>query len=169
MDGFDLEKAIYIVDAGNPDAVGKGSKVSDFKTISFIKNRQSASTYDFTDADVPLNTTIYYRLKIRDADGSSVYSKTVAVQTGNGKLQMHFAPNPFAEQTTLSIHLPTDTDVNIRLFDIAGREVRRLNLGQLAEGQHEIVVRRNDLPSGTYFCRLQTSRETVVLSLMIGF
>jgi hypothetical protein len=51
-----------------------------FEKIGKIKTKGSNSSYDFNDKNLPVNANIlYYRLKMNDLDGTTDYSKTIAI------------------------------------------------------------------------------------------
>jgi len=68
-------------------------------------------------------------------------------------------PNPFNPSTTISISIPEDLvgrAGQVLVYDILGRQVRRLYLGTLAAGELRILwdgedAGFTDVPSGTYF------------------
>lgn len=71
-------------------------------------------------------------------------------------------PNPFNPQTRIVFELFRAAEVELAIFDLAGREVRTLLSGALPAGQHEAGwdsrdARGNLLPSGIYLYRLRTS------------
>jgi hypothetical protein len=82
-------------------------------------------------------------------------------------------PNPFNPRTTISYDLSSPDEVTIRVFDLAGRLVRVLqNAVFQVGGRHEIVWNGcNDLGrqvgSGTYFCRLEISGNTVTGRMLL--
>jgi cytochrome c peroxidase len=71
-------------------------------------------------------------------------------------------PNPYRPQsarTTLQFSLPTERDVELRVFDVAGRSVKVLAKGHMAPGVHTLAwdgsgESGGKLPSGVYFYRL---------------
>jgi hypothetical protein len=68
-------------------------------------------------------------------------------------------PNPFNPTTTISFELSGNVDVNITIYDIAGRRVAELQNGIMTGGKHEVVWRGvtdagTTAASGVYFCRL---------------
>jgi 5'-nucleotidase / UDP-sugar diphosphatase len=82
-------------------------------------------------------------------------------------------PNPFNPQTEISYSLPYDSDVNLRVFNILGEEVRELVNTRESAGNHSIIWdgRNNDgsqVASGTYFYKLQAGEfsDTKKMSLM---
>jgi hypothetical protein len=82
-------------------------------------------------------------------------------------------PNPFTDKTTLRVGLPRASDVEIDVFDVAGRSVRSERTSQLAAGWREIAFDgRNDagrlLTSGVYFYRVKAAGETITRKMVIA-
>ncbi len=68
-------------------------------------------------------------------------------------------PNPFSTQTALKIELTDKNDLDIRIFDVMGREVNQLYQGLASKGIHNMDWAGNDwtgreLPAGLYFMRV---------------
>ncbi|MEM1115409.1 MAG: chondroitinase-B domain-containing protein [Bacteroidota bacterium] len=59
-------------------------------------------------------------------------------------------PNPFDSTTTVSFALDAPASVVVRLFDISGREVRRVLNGTYPAGTTEFTLDGAGLPTGTY-------------------
>jgi len=82
-------------------------------------------------------------------------------------------PNPFNPTTTISIDLPRQGAVGLRIFDISGRLVRALMDGEVCDqGRHEAVWDGRDnggkqMSSGTYFYRLQTGSYSETKRMML--
>jgi len=53
--------------------------------------------------------------------------------------QLRVAPNPFQVQTALHFTLPASQAVDVGVFDLAGRLVRRLRSGMLPSGEQRVV------------------------------
>lgn len=68
-------------------------------------------------------------------------------------------PNPFNSTTRVEFTLPAAAPVELRLFDVQGREVRTLTAGVYAAGRHELRLEARDLASGLYFVRLVTPTQ----------
>ena len=72
-------------------------------------------------------------------------------------------PNPAPGGVTqFRFALPTTQPATLRVYDVAGRLVRRLHEGPAAAGFHDVRWDGTDragrtVPSGTYFARLRTS------------
>ncbi|MEL7363214.1 MAG: DUF1501 domain-containing protein, partial [Bacteroidota bacterium] len=63
-------------------------------------------------------------------------------------------PNPFRQRTSLAFSLEEAADVDVALYDTAGRRLRTLQRGVLDAGRHPITVEGSGLAAGTYFVRL---------------
>ena len=67
-------------------------------------------------------------------------------------------PNPFNPSTLISFSLPVRDKVNIKVYDIQGREVTTLVNSTLDAGSHAVQFSGKGLASGVYIYRIQTSR-----------
>jgi hypothetical protein len=69
-------------------------------------------------------------------------------------------PNPFNPVTTITYDLPISTYVDIRLYDITGKEIQRLVNERQTAGTYKITFDASELPSGIYFYRMTTPTFT---------
>lgn len=76
-------------------------------------------------------------------------------------------PNPFNPVTTLSFSLPHDDAVTLIIYDLLGREVRRLLDAPFASGMHRVTFDASDLPSGLYVARLHTSKANLSHKMLL--
>ncbi len=65
-------------------------------------------------------------------------------------------PNPFSSTTRVPFTLAQGGMVRMALYDLLGRRVQVVFDGSLPAGAHEIVISGADLPSGAYFCLMET-------------
>lgn len=77
-------------------------------------------------------------------------------------------PNPFRSETAIRFAVPAPTRVQVRMFDVTGRQVRTLVDAQLPAGDHSAMVRADGLTPGVYWVRLQagavsTTRRVVLM------
>ncbi len=68
-------------------------------------------------------------------------------------------PNPFNSATVISYQLTVQNFVNLRVFDLNGREVETLVSGKVLAGSHKIAWNGEWLPAGIYVCRLAAGAE----------
>jgi len=67
-------------------------------------------------------------------------------------------PNPFNPSTVISFHLPVNSHVTLKVFDVNGREVATLVEGEMAAGNHAVRFTPRDLAGGIYFYQLTTGK-----------
>jgi hypothetical protein len=65
-------------------------------------------------------------------------------------------PNPFNPSTVIRFSIPKAGLTTLKIYDILGREVKTLITEELVAGIHEVELNAFSLPSGVYFCRLQS-------------
>ncbi|MGE5498754.1 MAG: GDSL-type esterase/lipase family protein [Syntrophothermus sp.] len=76
-------------------------------------------------------------------------------------------PNPFNPQTKIDFQLPERSDVILKVYDIAGREIAELLNGSLEKGQHSIIFDGANYPSGVYFYRISAGRFSRTRSMLL--
>ena len=107
------------------------------------------------------------------------YENGIIIRTQPG-IPDHFRlaqnyPNPFNPSTTISISIPdhlVGQDAELWVYDILGREVRRLYRGSLSSGVLTITwdgrnASSRDMPSGTYFYRFSAGQSWIVRSMQL--
>jgi len=90
-------------------------------------------------------------------------------ETGIGTfgLSQNF-PNPFVGRTAISFSLAASEHVQLKVFDVLGREVASLVNRVEPAGEHEMIFDGSGLVAGIYFYRLSTStsRHTRTMILL---
>jgi len=76
-------------------------------------------------------------------------------------------PNPFNPVTTIRFGVPEKARVTIMLYDVAGREVRKIADEEFEPGYHERVLSASGLGSGVYFCRMVSGSFTQSRKLLL--
>jgi hypothetical protein len=76
-------------------------------------------------------------------------------------------PNPFNPSTTIEYELPQESYVELKVFDILGREVETLVHGKEMPGVHRVPWRAVDFSSGVYFYRLTVGSVIVTKKLLL--
>lgn len=117
---------------------------SGWQQIAFITGHGTTSTahsYGWVDSDLPPGV-IHYRLKQVDTGGKANYFTplTVTVKApATWQLAQNF-PNPFNPATTIVYQIPESAAgrVALTIYDLLGRHVRQLVLGEAKAGYHRI-------------------------------
>ncbi len=112
------------------------------------------------------------------------FNKTTIVEQTENALPLQFSlsqsyPNPFFFGETaiangagnglasVRFTLPKASVITLVLYDLNGREIKKLLEGRRAAGAHTVSFTAKDLPSGIYFCRLHAGERQAVKKLMI--
>ncbi|HEY3293987.1 MAG TPA: T9SS type A sorting domain-containing protein [bacterium] len=76
-------------------------------------------------------------------------------------------PNPFNPSTTVPFVLPKSAHVDLKVYDVVGREVATLVNGTLPAGAHSARFEANHLPNGIYFCRLHAGPQMLTRKVLL--
>lgn len=135
---------IWIID---PD----GSK------IDLIPVPESVTNLNWGDPD---GKTLYitgehavYRLRPNDPTDI----KDNADKPENFSLYQNY-PNPFNPTTTISYQLKTQSDVQLIIYDITGREIKTFVNKRQNAGQHSVTFNATGLASGIYIYKIKAGR-----------
>ncbi len=116
------------------------------------------SSYSF--ADNPEASGIYhYRLKQIDFNGNFEYfdlSEAVTIGVPDKYFIDQNYPNPFNPLTTIAYGIPQSGNVVLKIFDMAGREIRTLVNEYKDAGYYAAKFDGSSLASGTYIYRIES-------------
>ncbi len=76
-------------------------------------------------------------------------------------------PNPFNSTTKIRFSLPNQSVVDLRVFDVTGREVSTTAHRSYSAGMHTLSFDGSRLSSGLYFLRINAGKETAFKKMML--
>jgi len=76
-------------------------------------------------------------------------------------------PNPFNPSTTISYQIPKAGHVEIKIFDLLGRELSMLVNSDMSAGKHEVKFDGSNLSSGVYFYRMTAENFVSTRKLLL--
>jgi hypothetical protein len=76
-------------------------------------------------------------------------------------------PNPFNPATSIHFELTSPQFVELKIYDLVGREISTLVSGQLTAGTHVAVWNAERYASGVYYYRLQTGSTVQTRKLLL--
>ncbi len=76
-------------------------------------------------------------------------------------------PNPFNPTTTVKFGLPKAADVNLKVYNIQGREVAVLKNKAMKAGIHSVVFNATGFASGIYFFRIEADDFTATKKMLL--
>ncbi|HEX9971472.1 MAG TPA: YCF48-related protein, partial [bacterium] len=135
----------------------------EYKFLTTVE-KDSAS---YTDVGLGDGTTYWYRLDAFNAYGNSAKSKDASATAGvilsvdvQPDVPLRFAlkqnyPNPFNPSTIIQYSIPKASQVELKVFDLLGRELKVLVNGKLEAGIYQVQFDSKGLPAGLYFYRLR--------------
>jgi hypothetical protein len=138
------------------------------------------------DGQLPVEISLPYAasaILTASKSGDRVWCDTIPlsiiadVNDGDGALPSTYLtlsnyPNPFNAGTVITVDNPVEQAVEIAVYDLLGRQVRRLHSGILAAGSQAISFdgrdeRGHELGSGVYFARMVAGGKAQVRKMVI--
>ena len=140
----------------------------------FYLTDETADTVYTPHQSLRANGRYQWRVRANFADGSesdwgeawefAVNGEELAFET---ELQQNY-PNPFNPTTNIRFTLGETQEVNLRVYDMAGRLVATLyNNTLLQSGPHETTFNAASLASGIYFYRIVTETEVITRKMTL--
>jgi hypothetical protein len=146
---FDLEKS------------NDGSLFSIVATVNGYNNPESENNfYTYTDPS-PLTGKTYYRLKIRNNSGETVYSKIILLSETTDPFSFVTVINPFDNKLVFEVNSIQSGMANVILTDLLGRKVREKSFAIVAGVNRLVLENTGQFANGVYFLRLQISDKFI--------
>ena len=153
--------------------LGDPSKVWFSNGSGLYHSSDTGRTWEkYNDNNLPLNASDI--VFIDHQNGFAVGGIGVILKTNNGgglitKVEdvnsapinfslMQNYPNPFNPATKISFSIPELADVQLKIFDVLGREVSLLINEEKPAGNYEVEFNASKLASGIYFYRLKSGK-----------
>lgn len=76
-------------------------------------------------------------------------------------------PNPFNGSTVIQFTMLKQDEVEIKVFDMNGREIQTLISGRMDAGRHEVHFTADDLASGVYFYTIRSGAQQVINKMLL--
>ncbi|MBG8555587.1 CotH kinase family protein [Hymenobacter guriensis] len=102
-----------------------------------------------------------------DANMPGLCSNVTAAQPTGPATATQVFPNPFGPELSLRTTLTARTAVQVRVLDVTGRQVSRVDYGQLPAGPHELPIKPNQaLAPGIYFVQATIGKTAYHLKVV---
>lgn len=117
--------------------------------------------------DNNIASTLYFRLRMVDLDGSSEYSTIIMVKTGTAqKFTADVFPNPFAEKLEITVSLTGTMAVGVKLIDMNGRVVKGQGFAGQAGNNKYTITGLGQLNKGIYIAEITAGEEKWIQKLI---
>ncbi len=114
-----------------------------------------------------------YKIEPRFNDDIYIYQGCTAGIENPLRLEITSSgPNPVTSETMIKFTLPSETTVNLAIYDVSGRLVTVLKQGKFGAGEYTALWNTCDsdgrkVSAGIYFCRLSTSFGSLQRKLVV--
>ncbi|MFA6596940.1 MAG: T9SS type A sorting domain-containing protein [Ignavibacteriaceae bacterium] len=145
-----------------------------WEKIGFVQGHgNSNSPKEYSYADKPDGGSRFkYRLKQIDTDGKYEYSPEVDVSLDiptEFSIKQNF-PNPFNPTTKIEFSIPTDNNVQIKVFNVLGMEVATLLDEHRQAGTYSVefstIGGASNLSSGVYFYKIVSGKYSEIKKMI---
>jgi len=102
----------------------------------------------------------------KDDNGSSMVEEILTIKNGDFELFQNF-PNPFNSSTTIYFTIKSENLVELKIFDILGREAKTIINKRMPVGKHTVLFDLSDLNSGIYFYQLKVGEQALSHKLIL--
>jgi len=136
--------------------VEKSPDGSVFKVLTTVMSRANQNSYVVNDA-VITNTKIYYRIRMQEQSGASIYSPIVMVEPTSAA-QFMIYPNPVRSDNLINIviHSAIAETAYLALLDMKGK-ILLTKTAALVKGSNQISCDLPGLEAGIYTVKISSS------------
>lgn len=121
-----------------------------------------------------IEATIVHKKDI-DSLGKVTYSpflKPVSIASQKNNVIKHYSleqnyPNPFNPTTNIRFSLPTTGYVEVKVFNVLGKEVETLAKGNYTEGTHNLKFNAANYSSGIYFYSIKSNNFSQTRKMLL--
>ncbi|MCX6163293.1 MAG: T9SS type A sorting domain-containing protein [Ignavibacteriae bacterium] len=75
-------------------------------------------------------------------------------------------PNPFNPTTNIKYQITNNSFVNLKVFDVLGKEVSTLVNQNLQPGEYEVTFNASKMTSGVYFYKLKANEFSEIKKML---
>ncbi|MEJ2049636.1 MAG: T9SS type A sorting domain-containing protein [Calditrichota bacterium] len=146
-----------------------------------VQGQVTSSRYPVKEASVTFmdnaDTTIKFSA-LTDISGNYQIDMPTLIGSKTNNLPVKFElaqnyPNPFSSSTIIPYNIHKQSDIQVTIYDILGREVRKFAIGHQTAGSYNILWDgRNNfgqiVANGIYLCKLQVGGESQVKKMIFN-
>jgi hypothetical protein len=133
-----------------------------------------------TQSGLSLTSGQYYYFSVQAEDGAGLLSPVTssdgqlvltatAINDVDGLNELLTYPNPFSETTAITYNLGQNSEVEIRLVDLLGKEIILLPDQQQTSGKHQLTISQAELQlaKGMYLLKMIVNSKAIVSKLIV--
>ncbi len=160
-EGWTAEIAIDLTKLGYPPGRGDGvlffsATLFDYDEFQNPNDNYGTRTWFFREMPVFSAGPAWGYLS--DVDVPVKVPEDIAITPSEFRLLGNY-PNPFNPTTNIMFTMPYKGNVTLKVYDVIGRTVSIINLGEYESGYYEYEFNASNLSSGIYFYQLEMKGE----------
>lgn len=142
-----------------------------FKTIGFVNGNGNSNTiknYSFTDKDINITGTYYYRLKQIDFDGKYEYSGIQTVKLEENKILFSAFPNPINGDNKLNYKIVSGNKFNsgiVNLYTTNGMLIYSMPIN--FHNSYSNQINLNGIKSGMYILEFKSKYQNLKEKIIV--
>ncbi|MBI5856391.1 MAG: T9SS type A sorting domain-containing protein [Sphingobacteriales bacterium] len=135
-------------------------------TINRNEDETGENSYSFADHDLPLNGISFYRLRVYNTTGKSVYSKIIEVLLSDAGFGIESVINPFSSELSFILNSDKVKTVKVQLIDGIGNMISK-QVFKIPVGATRISIDKTPrLSPGLYFLRVESNEKTLLRKVL---
>ncbi len=153
------------------------SKSNDFSASNLVDDNKLVKNEYYYTPKLDNNTSYFWRVKAYNEAGEgewsevrkfTTYDAVSVYEPANILFDASVNPNPANISSILTFKLDEESIVKINLITSDGKIISELANGNYSSGLHNIDLKLNNIPSGTYFYSIETNSKFAVGQFVIS-
>jgi WD40 repeat protein len=137
-------------------------KIWDLKNDKEINHLKTLSPYDLSVYNNYIAVADYYNVTLMNVNNYVGISETQPTE-----LPTQVIPNPVTNASDIKFDLTNYSLAIIKIFNETGNEIQEIYRGWLDKGEHSIPWQPNNLPNGSYFCKIQCGEIIFTIKIIL--
>ncbi len=130
-------------------------------TLQALGAAGSVTRYSYNDPGPVLRRT-YYRLRIVDRQGNSIYSRTISVRAGNSGITLNnLYPNPVRDELIVDWTGTSSVKTQLSIRSLGGKTLQTSTVTTV-QGFNQYRLNTAQLSPGQYFLSLDYENDNIV-------
>lgn len=155
---------------------GAALSTAGIQSSAFTPNASQWTEHLVSLSGYSAQTNLYIMFRFTSNGGNNVFIDDINLGGANGiddgiasTIDFNVYPNPVEENSIISFNILNKQKVELKIYDILGREVSSLFNGYLNAGDHQYsIAKKSDLSPGVYVVTLCVDRQRFTKKLIVN-
>ena len=154
---------------------GTGLSTGGIQSSPFTPTSSQWTQHTVALSGYSLQTNLYIMFRFTSNGGNNIFIDDINIGGANSidegsesTINFNLFPNPIDENSIVSFNILNKQKVELKIYDIIGREVSSLFNGYLSAGDHQYsIAEKVNLTAGVYFVTLGIDRQRFTKKLIV--